>query len=96
VFYVDRKDIKYSSFGEHVAMLHVWIWGYADCQPRNLDNIRKLGADIEKLLSASATWAYWPDTDLGQFQYTFGGVDDWIGILSLEIMIEYRYAFGSP
>jgi len=95
--YCDRRERVNSAHGRSRSRLHVWLTGYVDAQPNDFDNIWALSADIERILDDSDYWSYSEFTDVKNFNYYFGGpANDMIGILQVELEIDYFYDFGSP
>jgi len=91
-FWSDSRVRKNFAYSTSESELHIWIWGYVETQEGVYTKVRELMADVEKVLDS---WTYDEFTDLKNTTKYFGGLN-LISLFEMELVVSYRYAFGSP
>lgn len=91
-----KRSCRDFSSGQAEAKLFVVIAGYVDCPAADYSALDGLAADLEAALMDSARNPWWADTHIGDLLVYEGGASDPIGILNLEITVDYEYQRGEP
>jgi len=90
-----RED-DYQTGSMSILVLHVWGFCNVDARNDDYDNLDKLVADVEKVLTSSThNPTYYTATFIRDTEYFEGGPEDAFGIFDIVVELKYFYNFGS-
>ena len=94
-FYCDRDERINFAYGWSERKLHIWLQGYVESPEGNWEPLRKLKADIVRLLDSNTRWTYQEFTEIMSWGNYFAGVDKEIAVIMGEISVSYQHAFAA-